>query len=182
LKLSDRKVRLGVAWLLVLPFLWFARPTAATLLVGGGLAVLGALIRAWAAGHIRKDSTLTVAGPYAHVRNPLYVGSFLMGLGVTIAGGVPFFVAVFLAFYLLVYTRTAMVEAKFLEERYGDAYRSYAAAVPLFVPRPSPWRPPGTSGASGFSLERYRQNREWEAGLGVMAGFLFLALKMALLA
>lgn len=182
MKLSDRKVRLGVAWLLVVPFLWFARPTPGTLLAGGVTALLGALIRAWAAGHIRKDSTLTVAGPYAHVRNPLYVGSFLMGLGVTIAGGVPLFVAVFLTFYLLVYTRTAMVEARFLEERYGEAYRNYAAAVPLFIPRPSPWRPGGAAAASGFSLERYRQNREWEAGLGVAAGFLFLVLKMTVLA
>lgn len=180
MKLSDRKVRLGLAWLLVLPFLWFARPTPTSLLAGGITAFLGVLVRGWAAGHIRKDSTLTVAGPYAHVRNPLYVGSFLMGLGVTIAGGVPLFVAVFLTFYLMVYTRTAMVEARFLEERYGEAYRTYAVAVPLFVPRPSPWRPEGASPAPRFSLHRYRQNREWEAGLGVTAGFLFLVAKMAL--
>lgn len=181
MKLSDRRVRLGVAWLLVLPFLWFARPTPATLLGGAGIALLGGYIRGWAAGHIRKDSTLTVTGPYAHVRNPLYVGSFLVGLGVTVAGGVLLFVAVFLFFYLTVYSRTALVEAELLEERYGAAYRAYAAQVPLFVPRPTPWRPEGSGAPPPFSLQRYRQNKEWEAGLGIVAGFLFLTLKMVIL-
>lgn len=180
MKLSDRKVRLGVAWLLVIPFLWFARPTVTTLLAGAGVALAGGFIRGWAAGHIRKDSTLTVAGPYAHVRNPLYVGSFLVGLGVTIAGGVALFVVLFLTFYLLVYSRTALVEARFLEDRYGEAYRSYAAQVPLFIPRASPWRPAADGEPPTFSLERYRQNKEWEAGLGIVAGLLFLTAKMIL--
>lgn len=177
MKLSDRRIRLGVAWLLVLPFLWYARPTPFSLAVGGSLAVLGGLIRGWAAGHIRKDATLTVSGPYAHVRNPLYVGSFLVGLGVTVAGAQPVFVILFLSFYLLVYSRTALDEARLLEERFGDAYQAYASQVPLFVPRPTPWRPEGAAAAS-FSSELYRMNKEWEAGLGILAGMLFLAARM----
>lgn len=180
MKLSDRKVRLGVAWLMVIPFLWFARPTPTTLLAGGVLAAVGGWIRGWAAGHIRKDATLTVSGPYAHVRNPLYVGSFLVGLGVTVAGGEPIFVVLFLSFYLLVYSRTALAEARFLEEKFGDAYQAYAAQVPLFVPRPVPWRPAGGTPVPSFSGRLYRMNKEWEAGLGIAAGFAFLVLKMFL--
>jgi protein-S-isoprenylcysteine O-methyltransferase Ste14 len=178
-KLSDRRVRLGVAWLLVLPFLWYARPTPLSLVAGGVLALAGGAIRAWAAGHIRKDATLTVTGPYAHVRNPLYVGSFLVGLGVTVAGAQPVFVVLFLSFYLLVYSRTALDEARWLEEKFGDAYQLYASQVPLFVPRPIPWRPEGATGDT-FSSRRYRMNKEWEAGLGILAGMLLLAVKMLL--
>lgn len=177
MKLSDRKVRLGVAWLLVLPFLWYARPTPVSLAVGGVLALLGGAIRGWAAGHIRKDATLAVTGPYAHVRNPLYVGSFLVGLGVTVAGARPIFVILFLSFYLLVYSRTALEEARLLEEKFGDAYQAYASQVPLFVPRPFPWRPEGAA-APPFSFDLYRRNKEWEAGLGILAGMLFLAARM----
>jgi protein-S-isoprenylcysteine O-methyltransferase Ste14 len=177
LKLSDRRIRLGGAWLFVLPFLWFAHPTLQTLAAGGAIALLGALIRGWAAGHIRKDAVLTVAGPYAHVRNPLYVGSFLLGLGMMIAGGTLAFVLVFLIFYLLVYSRTAVAEADFLLGKFGEGYREYAAAVPLFLPRLRPWRPAGAP-AAAFSFERYRGNREWEAGLGMLAGLLVLVAKM----
>lgn len=168
-----------MAWLLVVPFLWFARPTPPSILAGSSLALLGGVIRGWAAGHIRKDSTLTVSGPYAHVRNPLYVGSFFVGLGVTVAGGQWVFVAIFLAFFLVVYRRTALHEARLLEDRYGEEYRRYAAHVPLFLPRLAPWRPGGAS--PRFALARYRENREWEAGLGVVAGLSVLALKMVLL-
>lgn len=178
MRLSDRRIRLGAVWLLVLPFLWFARPTPLSLAVGGAVALLGGAIRGWAAGHIRKDSTLTVSGPYAHVRNPLYVGSFLVGLGVTLAGAQPIFVVLFLSFYLLVYSRTAVDEARLLEERYGDAYQAYASQVPLFIPRPTPWYPEGDRARKSFSTSLYRMNKEWEAGLGIVAGMLFLTLKM----
>lgn len=179
MRLSDRKVRLRAVWLIILPFLWFAEPTPATLGIGLVLAAVGGAIRAWAAGHIRKDSTLTVSGPYAHVRNPLYVGSLLVGAGVTLAGGQPLFLGLFLLFYLLVYRRTALDEANLLTELFGEEYRRYAAAVPLFIPRPTPWRDGAAKegAAPRFSPALYRRNREWEAGLGIAAGFVFLFLR-----
>ena len=77
--LSLRKIRLRLVWLLIIPFLWFARPTPVSLLLGSGLSVLGLFIRAWAAGFIRKDQQLATSGPYGYTRNPLYLGSFLLG-------------------------------------------------------------------------------------------------------
>lgn len=188
MNLGSRPVRLKAVWLLLIPFFVFARPGPLLLAVGGGLALVGAAIRAWAAGCIRKDSELATAGPYAHTRNPLYLGSFFIGLGVTVAGGRWIFVILFFAFFFLVYRRTMRHEERVLEEEFGEAYRRYRRAVPYFVPRISPYRPPApeertAEGEEGevsrrFSPRRYLRNREWEAALGVLAGFAFLVAKM----
>ena len=180
---SLRTLRLRAVWLLVVPFFLLARPTPRSLVLGGALALLGAAIRAWAAGTIRKERELTVTGPYAHTRNPLYLGSFLIGVGATIAGGVWPFTVLFLAFFVVVYGRTIRAEADLLAERFGERHADYARNVPLFVPRAVPWRATGsadvggTSG-EGFTLGRWRRNREYEALLGVTAAFLLLAAKM----
>ena len=186
--LTLRKIRLRSVWLLIVPFLWFSRPTPELLLIGGALAACGLFVRARAAGFIHKDRELTTTGPYAHTRNPLYLGSFLLGLGVTAAGGRVLFVAVFVLFFALVYSRTIRGEAQLLEQLFGAQYRDYAENVPLFLPRLTAWRAAGASssgassaGAPAFSLERWRRNREYEALLGAVAGFAFLALRMWML-
>ena len=173
-----RKVRLRLVWLLVLPFLWFARPTPTLLLVGVLLAALGLWVRAWAAGFIRKEEALATSGPYAHTRNPLYLGSFFLGLGVTMAGGQWIFVVLFLVFFVAVYGRTMRGEAELLEGLFGDAYRHYAANVPLLVPRVTAYQAPGAPGSTGFDLERWRGNKEYEALLGAVAAFAFLTLRL----
>jgi protein-S-isoprenylcysteine O-methyltransferase Ste14 len=176
-----RKVRLKAIWILVVPFLWLARPTPATLAVGAALAGLGAALRAWAAGTIRKERELSTGGPYAHTRNPLYLGSFLIGLGVTIAGARWAFVALFLAFFAVVYGAVIKKEARLLGELFGARYADYAKGVPLFVPRLAPYRAPADAGGvatGGFTLERWRRNREYEALLGVIAGFALLTARM----
>ena len=173
--LTLRKLRLRAVWLLIIPFLWFAAPTPRTLLAGGALAVLGLLIRAWAAGIIRKEETLATGGPYSHTRNPLYLGSFFLGLGVTLAGGRWIFVILFLVFFLGIYGRTIREEAELLAGIFGDEYREYARHVPLLVPRPTPYRSPGQA---SFSLDRWRGNKEYEALLGALAAFAFLTLRM----
>ena len=63
--------RVRLQFLLVVPVLWFARPTPRLLGAGALLVVVGLAVRAWAAGHLRKDRPLTVSGPYAHLRHPL---------------------------------------------------------------------------------------------------------------
>jgi protein-S-isoprenylcysteine O-methyltransferase Ste14 len=174
--MNMRRLRLRAVWLLILPFFWFARPTPLLLEVGVALGVLGLLIRGWAAGTIHKEKELTTTGPYAFTRNPLYVGSFFLGLGVTLAGGHWIWPAVFGAFYLGVYGRTMSGEAALLTGLFGDRFRDYAAHVPAFVPRLTPYRAPGVEGG-GFTFAQYKRNREWEAGLGALAGFGFLAAK-----
>jgi protein-S-isoprenylcysteine O-methyltransferase Ste14 len=168
-----RRLRLRAVWLLVVPFLWLARPAGELLVLGGVLAVGGLVIRAWSAGTIHKERELTVTGPYAFTRNPLYLGSFLLGLGITVAGGHWAWPVVFLLFYAVVYGRTMAGEEELLTELFGDRYRDYASHVPAVIPRLTPYRPEG-GGARGFTVAQYRRNREWEAALGALAGFAFL--------
>lgn len=166
-----RRLRTRAVWLIVLPFFVFARPTVPLLLVGAALSVFGLWIRGWSAGTIHKNQALTVTGPYAYTRNPLYVGSFLIGLGVSVAGGHWVWPLVFLVFYASVYRDTIAHEASRLTELFGDAYREYAANVPGFVPRATPWRRGAVEHGGEFRWSQYRWNREWEALLGALAAF-----------
>jgi protein-S-isoprenylcysteine O-methyltransferase Ste14 len=142
------------------------------------LAGVGLGLRAWAAGVIHKDRELTTTGPYAFTRNPLYLGSLLLGVGTALAGGLWLFMAGFLAFFVLVYGTTMRREEAFLEGAFEERYRHYAERVPLLVPRLAPYRAAEPAPGSGFSVLRYRRNREWEALLGAATGFAFLTLKM----
>ncbi|MDZ7780928.1 MAG: isoprenylcysteine carboxylmethyltransferase family protein [Gemmatimonadota bacterium] len=172
------RLRLKAVWLLVVPFLVFARPTPGLLVVGAAVAAVGLAIRAWAAGTIHKERELTITGPYAFTRNPLYVGSFFIGLGVTVAGGHWIWPALFVVFYVGVYAKTMAVEAARLTELFGERYRAYARRVPAFLPRITPYRPEDERGrGSGFRMDQYIRHREWEALAGGLAAFAFLALK-----
>ncbi len=181
--ISLRKLRLRAVWLLIIPFYYFAEPYPSGLALGVALGAVGLAIRAWAAGSIEKNRELAIAGPYAYTRNPLYLGSFFLGLGATTAGGQWVFMALFLTFYLSVYRATARREEAELLEAFGEPYRLYSAAVPFFVPRFAPYRgadnAPGAG--RGFSVAQYVRNREWEAGLGALAAYGVLVLKMVLL-
>ncbi|HSW29747.1 MAG TPA: methyltransferase [Longimicrobiales bacterium] len=172
---SLRRVRLRAVVLLILLYLWLARPTLALLGVGAPLVLVGLLLRGWAAGTIEKERELATGGPYAFTRNPLYLGSLLLGLGIAVAGGHWAWPALFAGFFAAVYVPTMASEHRLLGELFGDRYRAYAARVPAFVPRLTPWRDAGT--AAGFRWARYVRNREWEAALGAVAAAGFLALK-----
>ena len=128
----------------------------------------GLLVRGWAAGVLEKDRELAVSGPYAFTRNPLYLGSFVIGVGAAVAGGRIWIGVVFLAFFIWAYRGPMAREGARLEERFGEAYRRYRGAVPAFLPRLTPYRPTAapTAVPTRFSLARYVRNREWEAALG----------------
>jgi protein-S-isoprenylcysteine O-methyltransferase Ste14 len=171
-------LRLRAVWFLVLPFFWFARPTPEYWLAGLALALVGLWLRAWAAGVIHKDHELTMTGPYAFTRNPLYLGSLLLGFGMTMAGGRWIFPAISLVFFALIYGRTMKREEAELERLFGERFRAYAAGVPVLLPRLRAYRPSGGVAGRGFSLERYLGYREYEALLGAAAGFAILAVKL----
>ena len=175
-----RVLRLRAVWLLVLPFLWLARPTAVHLAAGAALASLGLALRAWAAGTICKDAELTTTGPYAHTRNPLYLGSLLLGLGVSTAGGHWAWPLLFVAFYAAAYGSAMIAEGDLLASTFGARYAAYAAEVPALIPRLTAWR--AGDGAAGFTWAQYRRHREWEALLGALGGFAVLVAKWALAA
>src|SRR5215216_5850418 len=92
-----QRIRVPLGFLFAILFGVFSKPTFLTLATGGAIGLLGLLIRAWASGHIDKAATLAISGPYAHTRNPLYLGSFILGLGFTIAAGVWWLALLFIA-------------------------------------------------------------------------------------
>lgn len=160
-------------------FLWFARPSWRTLCAGGAVALLGLALRAWSAGHIRKNAQLATSGPYAHTRNPLYLGSFLLGVGFTIASGQPWLALPFAALFLGIYFPVMRVESADLARLFGEDYENYARAVPLFFPRLSPYRDEKTRGLK-FDASLYLRYREYQAAIGLLAALGLLALKAVL--
>ena len=116
-------------------FLLFARPRPVTLLAGVIVSVLGLLLRAWASGHIRKNSSLATSGPYAYTRNPLYLGNFLLGVGFTIGSGWWPLGVLFAVLFLGIYLPVMRVESQTLIQLFGESYQAYARGVPLFFPR-----------------------------------------------
>lgn len=167
------RVRAGYPAALV--YLWLAHPTRPSLAVGAAIAVLGLLLRGAAAGHLRKREALATSGPYAWTRNPLYLGSALLAGGLLVAGRTWLGAALVVAYFAVFYPAVMRHEEQELRAQYGPVFDDYSGRVPLFWPRP----PRDRAGESvRFSWQRYLQNREYEATLGVLAGLLLLALRM----
>jgi protein-S-isoprenylcysteine O-methyltransferase Ste14 len=172
--------RVPLGFLCAAAFIFFAAPEVWSLVAGGAVALLGLLIRAWASGHIRKNAELAVSGPYAHTRNPLYLGSFLLGLGFTIAAvgnhiENVWLVLLFAAWFLGIYIPVMKIEAQDVNKLFPDAYASYSQNVPLFFPRFLPWR--GGAEANKFDFNLYLKYREYRAALGLLAALFLLFVK-----
>ena len=171
-----KKLRLPLGFVFGIAYLIWARPTVLTLAVGGLVAFVGVLVRAWASGHISKNRRLAVTGPYAHTRNPLYFGSFLIGAGFAIAAHWGLLLLV-IAFWALVYAPTMERERANIRERFPEAYDRYSANVPAFVPRVTPWKHE-ESDEGGFSADLYMKHGEWKAGITYLLVMGWLALRV----
>jgi protein-S-isoprenylcysteine O-methyltransferase Ste14 len=172
-----KRLRLPLGFLLAALYLVFARPTPRALLVGGLIAFVGVLVRAWASGHIMKNDRLATSGPYAYTRNPLYFGSFLIACGFAVAAhwALLFLVALF---FVLIYAPTMAREKANIHGRFPAAYPEFAQNVPPFFPRLTAWRGSGASDGGSFSSALYMKHGEWKAALGYLGAMIFLLLRM----
>ena len=168
-----QRIRVFSGFVIASVFLVFSRPTPLTVAVGVSIALLGILLRAWACGHLRKSSELDVSGPYAHTRNPLYLGTFIIALGFGVASGSWWLFVLVAAYIGSIYFPVMNVEAVVLEERLGGEYAEYAAHVPLLIPRLTPWKKSDRL----FNFQLYLKNGEYNAAIGFAAASIFLALK-----
>ncbi|MGI8883042.1 MAG: methyltransferase family protein [Pyrinomonadaceae bacterium] len=168
-----QRFRVPLGFLFAAVFLIFARPQFWTLVIGGIIAFTGILIRAWSAGHIRKNLELAVSGPYAYTRNPLYLGSFMLGVGFTVAAGVWWLALIFIALYLGIYLPVMRVESHELTTIFGEKFHEYARAVPLFFPRLTA----GKKSDTKFDFQLYLRYREYRAALGWLFALAILAAK-----
>ena len=169
---ADRvaKLRVFFGFVLVATFIWLSAPTARSLAIGLPVAILGLALRAWAAGHLEKNLDLARSGPYAHVRNPLYLGTAAVAAGFVIASRRWELGIVFGAVFLLVYLPVVELEEQHLRSLF-PAYADYASRVPKLLPRL------GAGGAKQFQWSLYRRNREYEALAGFLAGVAILCFK-----
>lgn len=168
------RVRLG--YLLTVLVLWFARPTPRSIAVGAAFGIVGLCVRAYAAGFLHKQEVLTVTGPYARTRNPLYFGSSILAVGAAIAMHSWWAAAILLIYFTLVYTLVMRREEMEMRRQHGAAFDAYAASVPLFLPRLFVGKR-AMSAQAVFYWAQYNRNREYRAALG----FLLLLMALALI-
>lgn len=166
-----QRLRVAGGFALLVTFAIFARPDAEWLAIGIPISLFGLAIRAWAAGHLLKDQQLATGGPYAWVRNPLYVGTLLTALGIVVASRSVALDGVFAVAFLLIYLPVIELEEQHLREIFPE-YAAYAARVHRLAPL-SKW--PGVG--RRFSWAVYRRNREHKAALGFAVALLWLAFR-----
>ncbi len=161
-----------------LAILYFSRPAPAFLTIGLVVATAGLALRIWAAGHLEKWQRLAISGPYRWTRNPLYLGSGIMGIGMSIASTRLSILFAFLVWFAVFYFPVMRREEQELQSSYGPEYEIYRKQVPLFLPSPwAPFRNEETS-AGNFSWGRVISNREYNAVIGFLAVGTFLTVKM----
>ncbi|MGH7363803.1 MAG: methyltransferase family protein [Candidatus Methylomirabilales bacterium] len=150
---------------------WFHRgePSWAGVL----LVCAGEGLRLWAAGHLRKDEVLTTGGPYAFVRNPLYIGSLTIAIGFTLMLRSLLLLVPLLAGFALAYRAETRREEKALRQKFGTAFDQYRQAVPPWIPY-LPRYPEGSQ--EPFRWRRVLRNREYNAVFGIL--LLFLAVDL----
>lgn len=168
-----QRIRVPLGFLFAILFVVFSRPTLWTLMIGGAVGLIGLLIRAWASGHIDKASTLAVSGPYAYTRNPLYLGSIILGLGFTVAAGVWWLALLFSALFLGIYLPVMRVEVEDMRRIFGADFDEYERNVPLFLPRITPWKKSDRK----FDRSLYLRYREYRAAIGFAVAITLLGVK-----
>jgi protein-S-isoprenylcysteine O-methyltransferase Ste14 len=165
-----QRLRVPLGFLIAAVVVYLAHPTGQLLLLGLPVALGGAILRTLAAGVIRKDSVLTTTGPYAWTRNPLYLGSFLLGVGFAIMSGSWIAAALIILPSCLVYPHVIRREEAHLAKLFPDAFREYCSQAPRFFPRFQ--RTP-----QAFSTRQYFANREYNTALGFVAMLMVFILK-----
>lgn len=171
-----RRIRVPLGFAFAVLYFWLARPTWRFIALGSLLIVPGLLIRALASGHVRKNEALATSGPYAYTRNPLYLGSLLIGIGFAVAARSWWVGLVLVVMFLAIYLPVIRGEEAFLREKFPE-FEEYAKNVPRMLPRFTPYHF-ADDGGGGFSFALYMRHREWKALLGAVGMLGVLIAKM----
>ena len=171
-----KRIRVPMGFVFAVLYLWLARPTLAFIVLSLILVIPGIWLRAYASGYVKKNMELTVTGPYALTRNPLYLGSMLIAFGFALASRSIWIVVALAALFALIYVPVIRSEEAFLQSRF-EGFEAYAARVPRLLPRLLP-APADNNDHGSFSTELYRKHREYNALIGAMAIYAALALRV----
>jgi protein-S-isoprenylcysteine O-methyltransferase Ste14 len=175
-----RRIRVPLGFLaaaLYLFELWQHAPRPTAVWWSLALVLPGLWLRAYASGYVKKNQELAVSGPYAHTRNPLYLGSILIAAGFAVAL-LSWPVALVLALgFAIIYVPVIASEERFLRATF-PRFDEYCRRVPRLIPRPTPAQfgvdGGEESGAGSFSLDLYLRHREYNSAIG--AALLYLSL------
>jgi len=169
-----------------------APPSAALLVAGVAVTAGGELLRLWAVQYIgtisrtRSDrlGPLIAGGPFAYVRNPLYIGNIALWVGFAVTARLLWLAPVVAVLLGLEYQAIVRWEEQLLESRLGDAYRDYAARVPRWLPATAYSRVRARRGERDVArvLFSWRETLFSERGtlLAIAVGYLLLWLKLRL--
>lgn len=178
-----QRIRVPLGFLFAALFLIFSRPRPLSAIIGFIVALAGLAIRLWAAGCIEKSRRLEVAGPYQYTRNPLYLGSFVLGIGGCIAAANAWLLLPFVALFAAIYGPVMKREEEEMQKLFSEEFTQYQRLVPLFMPRMGPQ--PGTgnpepeiTAASRFGWSRVIRNREYNAVVGFLALFAWIFFRL----
>jgi protein-S-isoprenylcysteine O-methyltransferase Ste14 len=172
-----RRIRVPLGFLTALLYLfelWRRAPQSAAVAWSLLLVVPGLWLRGYASGYVKKNQELTMTGPYAHTRNPLYLGSMLMAAGFAVAlQSWP--VALVLALgFLVIYVPVIASEERFLRATF-PGFDEYCQRVPRLIPRLTPAKASSSESGGRFLMKLYLQHREYNALLGATLLYLGLA-------
>jgi protein-S-isoprenylcysteine O-methyltransferase Ste14 len=160
------RLRVPLGFVFGIVAVWLSHPTWNSLACGTTIAVIGEAVRVWAAGHLEKGREVTVSGPYALTRHPLYAGSILIGIGLAIASASMVVSMLVLAYLAITLTAAIRTEEAHLTEKFGAAYPEYRAGRTATASR-------------AFSVSRAMRNREYRALIGLVLAIGVLAVKAA---
>jgi len=172
-----KRIRVPMGFVFAAVYLWAAKPTVESLALSLVLVVPGIWLRGYAAGYVRKNAELTTTGPYAHTRNPLYLGSMLIAFGFGAAAGNWILLAVLAGLFAAIYIPTIQGEEEYLRAHFAG-FDAYATRVPRLLPRLT--AAPSEQGAGEFSRKLYLHHREYNALMGAGAIYLALVLRLVL--
>ena len=187
MKILSKKITIRqiVAIGFVVVLLLLAKPLPTLFWIGFTLSFMGELLRLWACGYLHKNAELAVSGPYAHLKHPLYMGTFLgfLGLLIAVSGpnppgiylcliGIPFFLLVFFTYYLPKKNKT---EKERMLKYFGEDFIRWDSEVPDFIPRLKPY---SSGKKQKFDWRGILRNSESSMFLVFWAGWGFLFLKL----
>lgn len=168
-----RRIRVPLGFVFAALYFWLASPTWSSIIAGAVIAAIGVWIRAMASGHVKKNEELTTTGLYAYTRNPLYLGSIVIGSGFAVAALRWEIVLLLVLMFVAIYVPVIRGEEQFLSGRFPE-FAEYSVRVPRLVPRFSARGNPG----GGFSRKLYLQHREYNATIGAVLMLAALVAKL----
>ncbi|HWG21158.1 MAG TPA: isoprenylcysteine carboxylmethyltransferase family protein [Terracidiphilus sp.] len=147
--------------------LWQRAPRPSAVAWSLALVLPGLWLRGYASGYVKKNQELSTTGPYAHVRNPLYLGSILIAAGFAVALESWAVAAALAVMFVAIYVPVIASEERFLRGAFPQ-FDEYCRRVPRLIPRLTPARTPGGDRKGRFFLGLYLKHREYNALMGAV--------------